>query len=61
MTRTYSRGWADIFGKDLPKKPTAAGSGKPAKKAKPKASEPEAAVNALTVNSADIDWKKTRA
>lgn len=61
MDRTYSQGWSDIFGKDLPKKSKAAGTGKPAKKPKPKASEPVAADDASTGSSADIDWKKTRA
>lgn len=61
MKRTYSQGWSEIFGKDLPKKPPLEQTGKPAKKPKPRASEPEAAIHASTVNSADIDWKKTRA
>ncbi len=48
MKRTYSQGWADIFGKDLPKKAKAERTGKPAEKPKPKSSEPEAEIDAST-------------
>ena len=61
MKRTYSQGWDDIFGDDLPKKPTAKVTGTSVKTPKPNAIEPEAAVDTSTVSSADIDWKKTRA
>lgn len=57
MKRSYSQGWNDIFGKDIPKKPVTEGTSKPDPKPILKASEPRC----LTVDAADIDWKQTRA
>ena len=61
MKRTYAQGWNDIFGKNLPKKAKAPETGTPA--TKPKADQPIRPPTSQSqfIDSADIDWKKTRA
>ncbi len=44
MKRTYSQGWDDVFGKEVPKKPPLEQTSKPAKTPKPEASKREARV-----------------
>ncbi len=55
MKRTYSQGWNEIFGKNLPAKRPLEQTSKPAVGAS------SLADSATTVSSADIDWKMTRA
>ncbi len=53
MKRTYSQGWEDIFGKDLPKHSPLEQASKLALKPEAEASEPKTVTDAATFNAAD--------